>query len=62
MEAPHAGVHQNIHEAVGLLGKHWENDPEIQERIYHHFEASERASEEVVQVIDRMVEERHQVR
>ena len=59
MEAPHAGVHQNIQEAVGLLGKHWENDSQIQERIYQHFEASERASEEVVQVIDRMVEERH---
>jgi hypothetical protein len=62
MEAPHANVHQNIHEAVGLLGKHWGNDAEIQERIYQRFEAAERASEEVVQVIDLMVEERHQGR
>jgi hypothetical protein len=59
MEAPHAGVHQNIHEAVNLLGKHWGNDVELQERIFQSFEAAERASEEVVQVIDRMVEERH---
>ena len=59
MEAPHAGVHQNVQEAVGLLGKHWENDTEVQERILKCFEAAEQASEEVVQVIDRMVEERH---
>jgi methyl-accepting chemotaxis protein len=59
MEAPHTGVHQNIQEAVGLLGKHWQNDADVQERIFQHFESAERASEEVVQVIDRMVEERH---
>ncbi len=62
LEAPHAGVHQNIHEAVSLLGKRWENDPEIQERIFQSFEAAELASEQVVQVIDRMVEERHSSR
>jgi methyl-accepting chemotaxis protein len=62
LEAPHAGVHQNISEAVGLLGRSWVKDPELQNRIYGHFEAAERASEEVVQVIDRMVEERHQGR
>lgn len=59
LEAPHAGVHQRVQEAVSLLGTHWDRDEEIQERIFGHFEAAERASEEVVQVIDRMVEERH---
>ncbi|MDP1831024.1 MAG: methyl-accepting chemotaxis protein [Geothrix sp.] len=59
LEEPHAGVHQNIHEAVDLLSGHWEKDPETQNRIYGHFEAAERASEEVIQVLDRMVEERH---
>lgn len=59
LEAPHAAVHQNIHEAVHLLGSSWEKDPDTQNRIYAQFEAAERASEEVVQVIDRMVEERH---
>ena len=62
MEAPHAGVHQNVQEAVALLGRNWEKDSEIQDRIYGYFEAAERASEGVVQVIDRMVEERHQTR
>jgi methyl-accepting chemotaxis protein len=59
LEAPHASVHQNVHQAVDLLQGHWENDPSIQHRIYGHFEAAERASEAVVQIIDRMVEERH---
>ena len=59
MEVPHAGVHQNVQEAVTLLGRPWERDPELQNRIYGHFEAAERASEEVIQVIDRMVDERH---
>jgi len=59
LESPHASVHQNIQGAVGLLGGRWENDLEVQNRIFSHFEAAERASEEVVQVIDRMVDERH---
>jgi methyl-accepting chemotaxis protein len=59
MESPHASVHASIQEAVTLLGMHWDNDPELQQRIYDHFAAAEKASDEVVQTIDRMVEERH---
>ncbi len=59
LEAPHAGVHRNIQEAVNLLSHSWERNAETQAQIYSHFEAAERASEEVVQVLDRMVEERH---
>ena len=59
LEVPHASVHRNIQEAVGLLGGQWEKDADAQNRIYKHFEAAERASEEVVQVLDRMAEERH---
>jgi len=59
LEAPHASVHQSIQEATALLGKSWEKDADAQSKIFGHFEAAERASEEVVQVIDRMVDERH---
>jgi methyl-accepting chemotaxis protein len=59
LEVPHANVHQHIQEASGLLGLQWEKDSDAQNRIYGHFEAAERASEEVVQIIDRMVDERH---
>jgi methyl-accepting chemotaxis protein len=61
LESPHAAVHQNIQEAVGLLAGGWEKNPTTQNQIFGHFEAAERASEEVVQVIDRMVEERHRL-
>ena len=54
-------VHRCVHDAVDLLGKHWENDPAIQTQIYAQFEAAERASEEVVQAIDQMVTERHRL-
>jgi hypothetical protein len=60
LEAPHAQVHQNIQEAVKLLESGWwDRNPETQAQIFTHFEAAEGASEEVVQVLDRMVEERH---
>jgi methyl-accepting chemotaxis protein len=59
LETPHAEVHQNIHEAVALLGTPWHSDPEVQNRIFGHFQAAEKASVQVVQIIDRLVEERH---
>ena len=62
LEAPHMGVHQNIQEAVTLLSGTWATDQSNHDRIYGHFEAAERASEEVVLVLDRMVEEHHRSR
>jgi hypothetical protein len=62
LEGPHAQVHGHIHEAVALLGQRWQSDPSIQNQVLAHFEQAERASEEVVAVIDRMVDERHRVR
>ncbi len=59
LEAPHADVHRNIHEAVAQLSGAWERNPATQSLIYAHFEAAERASETVMTTIDRMVEERH---
>jgi len=59
LEAPHMQVHHNIQEAVNLLGTEWDRNEDTQNEIFGHFEAAERASEEVVQVIDRMVDERH---
>jgi hypothetical protein len=59
LEAPHADVHQNVHEAVALLGTNWDSDADTQNRIFGHFQAAEKASVQVVQIIDRLVEERH---
>ena len=60
LEAPHARVHAHVHEAVALLGQRWQTEPEVQAKVLAHFEQAERASEEVVALIDRMVDERHQ--
>ena len=59
LEVPHAQVHTHIHQAVALLGQRWQSDPEVQAKVVAQFEQAERASEEVVAVIDRMVDERH---
>ncbi len=59
LEAPHARVHDQVQQAVQLLGQDWEKDADLQNRILGHFEATERASEEVLRIIDQMVEERH---
>jgi len=61
LEAPHADVHRNIHEAVAQLNGAWERNSATQNLIYAHFEAAERASETVMVTIDRMVEERHRL-
>ena len=59
LEIPHAGVHDNIQAAVGLLEGYWAKDTGTQQRIFNYFEAAERASDGVVQALDRMVQERH---
>jgi methyl-accepting chemotaxis protein len=61
LEAPHAEVHHNVHEAVALLGTSWDSDEDSQNRIFSHFQAAEKASVQVVQIIDRLVEERHRL-
>ncbi|GLH74809.1 hypothetical protein GETHLI_33110 [Geothrix limicola] len=59
LETPHAGVHASIQEAVNLLGTSWDKDEALQNRIFSHFESAERASEEVVHILDQMLDERH---
>ena len=60
LEVPHARVHQDIHEAMGLLAGPWATDPELQERILAAFQGAERASDQVMDALDCMVGERHQ--
>jgi methyl-accepting chemotaxis protein len=59
LEDPHARVHGAVHEAMALLGERWETDPAIQERIFDAFQRTEHASDEVMDALDGMVEERH---
>jgi methyl-accepting chemotaxis protein len=60
LEDPHARVHSHIQNAIQLLNEPWEKDEGLQNRILGHFEAAEKASQEVLRTIDQMVEEQHQ--
>jgi hypothetical protein len=59
LEAPHARVHQKIQEATGYLGMNWENDRDIQAKILAGFQDAEKASDELLNTIDRIVAEMH---
>jgi methyl-accepting chemotaxis protein len=59
LEAPHARVHANIHQLIAHLGHGWEKDPVVQESIYQSLVAAEEASGQVVQLIDKLVAEKH---
>ncbi len=59
MEAPHHQVHHSAHEMMGFIGKGWEKDLNMQQTIYAHLENMEAGSHGVMEIIDRMVAEKH---
>lgn len=60
LEAPHAQVHQKIAEAVAYLEQPgWEKDRALQDKVLATFGEAERASDEVLAIIDRIVAEKH---
>jgi hypothetical protein len=59
LETPHALVHKKIQEAVSYLGMNWENDRKLQENILDAFQSAEKASDDVLVMMDRIVAEKH---
>ena len=59
LERPHRQVHASAHTVLQLAGQNWQSDPELQGRILASLEQMEAASHEVIQVLDRMVAEKH---
>jgi hypothetical protein len=59
LDAPHGKVHECMHGMLDLLGQGWERDEAVQERIYGALKCAEGASLEVMQLIDRLVIEKH---
>ncbi|WP_276611663.1 methyl-accepting chemotaxis protein [Thiorhodococcus mannitoliphagus] len=59
LEAPHSRVHANTHRMMDYLGTGWEANLEIQESIVDAMRETESASAEVMQIVDRMVMEKH---
>lgn len=56
---PHAKVHSSVHAAVELLSQGWERDEKIQLQIIAAMENAESGSRGVMQVLDRVVAEKH---
>lgn len=59
LEAPHARVHDNVHRMLSHLEQGWEKNLEVQKLIFDAMEATELASTEVMQTLDKLVVEKH---
>jgi methyl-accepting chemotaxis protein len=56
---PHSKVHSGARNAVALLDRGWEQDEKVQAQIIAAMEQVESASSEVMEVLSRMVAEKH---
>ncbi|MBK1647972.1 methyl-accepting chemotaxis protein [Rhabdochromatium marinum] len=59
LESPHIQVHDSVHRMLTYLDQDWRHNIEIQNAIAETMREVEQASTQVVQCIDRMVEEKH---
>jgi len=55
---PHQLVHSNVHKIIELVAQDWKHDLKIQEEILALFQQTESNSREVVQLVDRLVDEK----
>jgi len=56
---PHSKVHDAAHRMLALVGQGWETDEQIQDQIFEALQEAEAGSLSVMQVIDRVVAEKH---
>lgn len=56
---PHAAVHVQMKAAMRLAADGWERRRDVQEGVYSAFVAAEAASDEVMQLLDAMILEKH---
>ncbi len=59
LERPHARVHDNVHTMLTYLDKGWEHNLQIQQIIFGAMQVTEDASREVMELIDKLVVEKH---
>lgn len=58
LEPPHARVHKGAHEALDLMQRDWAGDAAVSKAITDAFKDMEAASSEVMELIQRLVEEK----
>jgi len=56
---PHARVHQQMHQVIKLMDENWHMDEKIQEKVYQLFSEVEHASDQVLNLLDKMIKEKH---
>lgn len=56
---PHRKVHEYVHLMVGQLDQGWERNLGIQDSIFDALEGAEKASLEVMKILDRVVADKH---
>jgi methyl-accepting chemotaxis protein len=59
LERPHARVHDGVHTMLNYIDKGWEHNLEVQQTIFNAMQATEEASREVMDLIDKLVVEKH---
>jgi len=59
LEKPHARVHENVHSMLKLMNKGWEHNVQIQSDIVQAMQRTEEASKETMELIDKLVVEKH---
>lgn len=60
IEAPHKVVHDSIHEVIHFMDEQpWRSDSAVQDRMVAALERSEKASSELMGLIEHLVKERH---
>ncbi len=59
LAGPHARVHAGAHRMLGYLARGWEKDLAMQQTMFTAMRETEDASREVMELIDRMVVEKH---
>jgi len=56
---PHASVHTSVQAAISALGQEWESDEAVQHEILGGFEKAEVASQQVMEILDALMAEKH---
>ena len=59
LEKPHAKVHDSVHAMLPYLSQGWEKDIGVQQAMYAALKDAEEASHEVMDLIDKLVREKH---
>lgn len=59
LSAPHSKVHESMQRMVKQLDRGWERNPAIQDSICEALDCAEKASLEVMHMMDQIVADKH---